>query len=153
MLFSSSTTCIKKGESNNHMKNRDRLDIISLFLEAAKLEKNSSRRCGDGSGRGAKPTRIMYNAFLSRTQLKLYLTYLVDNGLLQYDSVSQTFQTTEKGLVFLRTCGKMDEMIKIPPETRTTRLTTKKGIYLFDGGLVGYYYYYYFIPLAPFSLL
>jgi predicted transcriptional regulator len=95
------------------MKNRDRLDIISLILEAAKLENN-----GGGGGGGAKPTRIMYNAFLSHTQLKQYLSYLVDNGLLQYDSPSQTFQTTEKGRVFLRTYSQMDEMIKMPPELK-----------------------------------
>ena len=104
------------------MKNRDRLDIISLILEAAKRENNSNSSSRGGSSRGAAPTRIMYNAFLSHTQLKQYLTYLIDNGLLQYDSVSQTFQTTEKGLVFLKTYSEMDEMIKMPPELQQESL-------------------------------
>jgi predicted transcriptional regulator len=85
------------------MKNRDRMDIISRILEAASGE----------SGGGATRTRIMYNAFLSHAQLKQYLSNLADNELIQYDSLSQTFQTTEKGLMFLRTYSEMDEMIKV----------------------------------------
>jgi predicted transcriptional regulator len=84
------------------MKNRDRMDIISRILEAA-----------SGESGGATRTRIMYNAFLSHAQLKQYLSNLADNELIQYDSLSQTFQTTEKGLMFLRTYSEMDEMIKV----------------------------------------
>jgi predicted transcriptional regulator len=97
------------------------MNIISLILEAAKRENNDSNSISRRGGRsssssGATLTKIMYRAFLSHTQLKSYLTYLVDNGLLQYYSFNQTFQTTEKGLVFLRTYSEMDEMIKMPPE-------------------------------------
>jgi predicted transcriptional regulator len=87
------------------MKNRDRMDIISRILEAASGE--------GGDGGGATRTRIMYNAFLSHAQLKQYLSNLADNELIQYDSLSHTFQTTEKGLMFLRTYSEMDEMIKV----------------------------------------
>jgi predicted transcriptional regulator len=87
------------------MKNRDRMDIISRILEAA-----------NGESGGATRTRIMYNAFLSHSQLKQYLSNLADNELVQYDSLSQTFQTTEKGLKFLRTYSEMDEMIKVPQQ-------------------------------------
>ena len=85
------------------MKNRDRMDIISRILEAANEEIG-----------GATRTRIMYNAFLSHSQLKQYLSNLADNKLIQYDSLSQTFKTTEKGRMFLRTYSEMDEMIKVP---------------------------------------
>jgi predicted transcriptional regulator len=84
------------------MRNRDRMDIISLILEAANV----------GSGGGATKTKIMYNAFLSHNQLKGYLTTLTENHLLRYDSLSQKFKTTEKGLRFLKTYNQMDEIIK-----------------------------------------
>jgi predicted transcriptional regulator len=92
------------------MKNRDRMDIISRILEAA-----------NGESGGATRTRIMYNAFLSHSQLKQYLSNLADNELVQYDSLSQTFQTTEKGLKFLRTYSEMDEMIKVPQQQHSLR--------------------------------
>ena len=92
------------------MKNRDRMDIISRILEAA-----------NGESGGATRTRIMYNAFLSHSQLKQYLSNLADNELVQYDSLSQTFQTTEKGLKFLRTYSEMDEMIKVPQQEQSLR--------------------------------
>jgi predicted transcriptional regulator len=37
---------------------------------------------------------------------------LTQNGLLSYNVDTQTFKTTEKGLRFLDTCNKMDDMIK-----------------------------------------
>lgn len=79
MLFNFAITCIK----NRHMKNRDRMDIISRILEAA------------NGGIGATKTKIMYNAFLSHGQLKQYLTTLADKDLLRYDFLTQTFKTTE----------------------------------------------------------
>jgi predicted transcriptional regulator len=83
------------------MKNRDRMDIISRILESA-------------NGRsGATRTKIMYNAFLSHGQLKQYLTTLTDNDLVRYDSLSQTFKTTEKGLRFIKTYSQMDHMTKV----------------------------------------
>jgi predicted transcriptional regulator len=112
MLFNFAITCIK----NRHMKNRDRMDIISRILEAAKNGDSG------GSGGGATKTRIMYNAFLSHTQMKEYLSNLADNELVEYDSLSQTFKTTEKGLIFLRTYGEMDEMIKIPQHSLRNHL-------------------------------
>ena len=86
------------------------MDIISRILEAA-----------NGESGGATRTRIMYNAFLSHSQLKQYLSNLADNELVQYDSLSQTFQTTEKGLKFLRTYSEMDEMIKVPQQQQSLR--------------------------------
>jgi predicted transcriptional regulator len=84
------------------MKNRDRMDIVSRILESA------------NGGSGATRTKIMYNAFLSHGQLKQYLTTLTDNDLVRYDSLSQTFKTTEKGLRFIKTYSQMDQMTKVP---------------------------------------
>jgi predicted transcriptional regulator len=84
------------------MKNRDRMDIISRILESANGESGATR------------TKIMYNAFLSHGQLKQYLRTLTDNDLVRYDSLSQTFKTTEKGLRFIKTYSQMDQMTKVP---------------------------------------
>jgi predicted transcriptional regulator len=86
------------------MKNRDRIEIFSRILQAA----------NGTSGNGATRTKIMYGAFLTHTQLKQYLPILADNGMVQYESLSQTFKTTEKGLMFLKSCSEMNQMIKIP---------------------------------------
>jgi predicted transcriptional regulator len=86
------------------MKNRDRMEIISKILQAT-------------NGRvGATKTRIMYFAFLTHTQLKHYLSILADNGMVKYDSLSQTFKTTQKGLSFLKTYGEITQMIKMVPQ-------------------------------------
>ena len=87
------------------MRNRDRMNIISRILEAVN---------GSG-GDGVPTTRIMYNAFVSHAQLKQYLSYLADNGMLHYDSECQKFKITEKGLEFVRIYTEIHEMIKVPP--------------------------------------
>jgi predicted transcriptional regulator len=88
------------------MRNRDRMDIISRILDTA---------ANSGSG-GATKTKMIYNAFLSYAQLKGYLTTLIDNHLLRYDSLSQKFKTTEKGLRFLKAYNQMDEIMKAPQQ-------------------------------------
>jgi predicted transcriptional regulator len=82
------------------MRYRDKLDIISLILEAA-------------NGSYATKTKIMYKAFLSYAQLKEYLTILTANNLLRHDFLSQKFKTTEKGLRFLKAYNQIDEMINV----------------------------------------
>jgi predicted transcriptional regulator len=88
------------------MRNRSDIDIMAKILHAAN-EKS-------GAGR----TKIMYRAFLSYTQLKEYLPALTEPGLLSYDSDTQTFKTTQKGLRFLDTYNQIYEAIKILPPSR-----------------------------------
>jgi predicted transcriptional regulator len=54
----------------------------------------------------------MYKAFLNYAQLKEYLTFLTDNGLLSYDLGTQTFKTTQKALRFLKAYGQLDQLTK-----------------------------------------
>jgi predicted transcriptional regulator len=84
------------------MRNRDRMEIISRILDTAA-----------NSGSGATKTKMTYNAFLSYGQLKAYLRTLTDNDLLRYDSLSQKFKTTQKGLRFLKAYNQIDEMMKL----------------------------------------
>ncbi len=81
------------------MTNRSRMDIISEILGAA-------------NGGGATKTKMMYKAYLSFAQMKEYARVLTENNLLNYDTYTQTFKTTEKGLKFLETYNQMDDMIK-----------------------------------------
>ena len=78
------------------MKYRSRTDITAQILESA----------NDGSTK----TKIMYRAFLSYAQLKEYLSVLVENGLLEYNSGEQTYRTTSKGNKFLQIYGQMGEV-------------------------------------------
>jgi len=82
------------------LKNRSRTDILGLILEAA-------------NGGGATKTRIMYEAFLSYTQLKEYLTILLENGLLEYEGRRELYRTTEKGMLFLQKYIKVQEMMPL----------------------------------------
>lgn len=83
------------------MKYRSRNNIIRDILDAA----------SDG---GVTRTKIMYKAYLSFGQLKEYLSVLTDNGLLSYDTHTQTFKITEKGLRLLDAYNQMHDMIKAP---------------------------------------
>jgi len=78
------------------MKYRSRTELASNILEAA--------------NGGATKTKIMYKTFLSYAQLKEYLNFLAANGLIDYDTSSQTFRTSEKGHKFLRLHNQMGEL-------------------------------------------
>ena len=78
------------------MKYRSRTELASSILEAA--------------NGGATKTKIMYKAFLSYAQLKEYLNFLSANGLIDYDSSTQTFRTSEKGHRFLKLYNQMDDL-------------------------------------------
>jgi predicted transcriptional regulator len=83
------------------VKYRSRNNIIRDILDAA----------SDG---GVTRTKIMYKAYLSFGQLKEYLSVLTDNDLLSYDTHTQTFKITEKGLRLLDAYNQMHDMIKAP---------------------------------------
>jgi predicted transcriptional regulator len=84
------------------MGNRSTIDIASDVLEAA--------------NGGASKIEIMYKALLSYNQMKVYVNFLNEKGLLVYDNnqhgEAHTFRTTEKGLRFLEIYNRLDDMIK-----------------------------------------
>jgi predicted transcriptional regulator len=86
------------------MKYRSRTEIVGNILEAA-------------NGRATK-TKIMYKAFLSYVQLKEYLSVLTENNLIEYLDGTQTFQTTEKGLNYLKMHNEIGELLQ-----STTKIT------------------------------
>ncbi len=80
------------------MKYRGRTEIVGNILEAA-------------NGRATK-TKIMYTAFLSYNQLKEYLTFLIENNLIECLEGTQTYKTTEKGLNFLKMHNEIGELLQ-----------------------------------------
>ena len=80
------------------MRYRGRTEIVSNILDAA-------------NGRATK-TKIMYSAFLSYNQLKDYLSILIENNLIEYLEGNNTFNTTEKGLNFLKMHNEIGELLQ-----------------------------------------
>jgi len=80
------------------MKYRNRTEIVSNILKAAI----------GGAGR----TKIMYISFVSYTQLKEYLSVLIENNLIEYFVGTHEFKTTEKGLNLLKVHNEMGELLQ-----------------------------------------
>ena len=80
------------------MKYRNRTEIVSMILKAA---------IG-----GAVRTKIMYISFVSYTQLKEYLSVLIENNLIEYLDGTHEFKTTEKGLNLLKVHDEMGELLQ-----------------------------------------
>jgi predicted transcriptional regulator len=78
------------------MRYRTRTFIVAQILEEAAKDNNGITR-----------TRIIYRAFLSYTQLKSYISILVQSNLLEYQDNDHTYKTTEKGMRFMRIYNQM----------------------------------------------
>src|SRR5579872_116531 len=79
------------------MKYRSRIEIMDSMLRSIRS--------------GATKTHIMYRAYMSYAQLKEYLALLQERNLIAFDSQSQLFTLTEKGLKFLNTYENSDELV------------------------------------------
>ncbi len=60
----------------------------------------------------------MYFAFLNYNQVKEYLSTLIENNLIEYLDGTHKFNTTEKGLFFLKM---HNEIRKLLPQTTTIK--------------------------------
>ena len=75
------------------MKHRSETERIALILEA--INCNSNRR-------GESQTRIMYKAYLSHSQLKEYLSVLLEKGLIEYQKEDRLYTITQRGTHFIQ---------------------------------------------------
>lgn len=82
------------------MPNRDRTEIIGQVLDIA------------NGAEGLTMVKIMYKAFLSYKQVKEYTALLTENDLLRYDSITQSYKTTGKGLRLLQLYNQLEDMMK-----------------------------------------
>ena len=55
----------------------------------------------------------MYGAYLSYAQLKDYISFLQDKGLLVYDESTQTNRLTEKALKFLSVYDEFNDLKRL----------------------------------------
>lgn len=81
------------------MNHRERTEIITFILKAANTEDGSSK------------AKIMYESFVSFSQLNEYLSLLLRNGLLECDRLKKTYKTNEKGLHLIALYNKLNDMI------------------------------------------
>lgn len=79
------------------MKYRSRNEIVSMIL--------------DSVSSGATKTRIMYQAYLSYTQLKEYLAYLEEGEIIKYEEGTQLYRITEKGRKLMHLYEEIGEMV------------------------------------------
>jgi predicted transcriptional regulator len=82
------------------MQYRDRTEIIRQILDIANGAEDITK------------TKIMYRAFISYHQLKEFLTLLTERDLLRYDSITNTYKTTEIGFRLLQLCNELDDITK-----------------------------------------
>ncbi|HJU13400.1 MAG TPA: winged helix-turn-helix domain-containing protein [Candidatus Nitrosotalea sp.] len=81
------------------MKYRSRADITNMILESVRA--------------GATKTKIMYQAYLSYSQVAEYLQFLQQNGLIRHDEESQVYRITDKGFRFLNISNELNDMISL----------------------------------------
>lgn len=84
------------------MKYRSQDEIIEFILESVSQNQVLDKTTA---------TRIMYNALLSHTQLKGYLSLLLKRQILEYNDVRKTYRLTEKGEQYLSIHRQLIELI------------------------------------------
>jgi predicted transcriptional regulator len=67
---------------------------------------------------GSPKTHIMYNAYLSYSQLKEYLSLLQLRDLIVYEQETHLYRLTEKGLRFINAYEKINELIPSADERK-----------------------------------
>ncbi len=82
------------------MKYRSRTEIIDSILRATNF--------------GASRTKIMYRSYLSYTQVKQYISFLLDNQLIRCEEESEKYWVTEKGLRYINAFDEIRELVSEP---------------------------------------
>jgi predicted transcriptional regulator len=65
-------------------------------------------RSADG---GATKTQIMYKSYLSFAQIKEYIQFMLEKGLLAHDALNQRYTLTQKSLEFLEVQDKIADVV------------------------------------------
>jgi predicted transcriptional regulator len=91
--------------------NKSKTDIVIQILETVNNYEDVNDY-EDGGEKGITLETIMNHVSLGNTPIEQYLKSLVENDLLNYDSYTQTFKITEKGLILLQGYKKIDQELK-----------------------------------------
>ena len=84
------------------MKYRSRTEIIEMILETV--------------NQGATKTKIMYKAYLSYSQLTQYMSFLIENELIECKTGSDLYILTAKGRRLEHVYKELDDMIPLKKE-------------------------------------
>lgn len=76
---------------------RNRTEILAKLLDKARTD--------------ISKTKLMYEAYLNHAQLKTYLKYLIEKGLVIENTKTEQFHTTAKGLKYLEHSESMKTLI------------------------------------------
>ena len=76
--------------------------------------------------KGATKTRLMYQAYLSYSQLKEYLTFLEERGLIKLDEETQLYKFKEKGIHYLNIYDEVRDVFVIDNEAEKAKPTEKE---------------------------
>jgi predicted transcriptional regulator len=60
---------------------------------------------------GSPKTHIMYSAYMSYSQLQIYLALLEQRNLISYDATTSLYTLTEKGLRFMNAYDQIQELV------------------------------------------
>ena len=62
---------------------------------------------------GAQITKVMFHAYMTHGQVKLYLGELIDKGLIELDTFTRKYYTTARGMEYLATMEKLAEILPV----------------------------------------
>lgn len=80
------------------MKRRSRSEIINQILKTASS--------------GASKTKIMYNAYLSYSQLNEYMAFLIEHRFIRRQQGTEIYNLTESGQRFHHECQKFTQSLE-----------------------------------------
>jgi predicted transcriptional regulator len=100
------------------MKYRSRFDIVGAMLQAA---------VG-----GATKTRLMYEAFLSHTQVDEYLGFLLGKRLISLAQDKKHYLPTEKGLRFLEMFAEIKDVVTVGHDKDVPPKVAAEGLDISD---------------------
>ena len=64
---------------------------------------------------GAYVTQVMFQAFVTHSQARGYLDYLVSNELVRYDALTRKYHATADGIEFVRAAQTLSELFPTVP--------------------------------------
>lgn len=68
---------------------------------------------------GAQITKVMFHAYMTHGQVKIYLNELIDKALIQHDTLERRYYTTPKGMEYLAAFEKMTELLPVATKRST----------------------------------
>lgn len=76
----------------------------------------------------ATRTRLIYASFLSNTELRQYITLLLENRMLQVDPITRTrFKVTEEGRKFLKLYEDMTRITSSTAKNNLSNIAISRG--------------------------